>query len=113
LTRTKLPERREALTISIIHPGTENHIRPVTYDISMGFPNGIPQRNPKEVFISCNKVATALDIAARDIATLISIAMQHGAMVDELAAAMTRGDHGEPQGVAGAVLDAVIQEMAA
>jgi hypothetical protein len=113
LTRTKLPPRREALTISITHPGTENHIRPTIYDISMGFPNGAAARDPREVFINCNKVTTALDIAARDIGKLISLAMQHGAMVDELAAAMTRDPNGLPQGVAGAVLDAVIQEMAA
>lgn len=109
MTRERLPNRRESLTFKVPHPGTEFSISPIFYDVSLGYPPG--GNAPKEVFVSCNKVTTALDVAGRDCATLISIALQHGATVQELAGAMTRGDKGEPQGVAGAVLDAVIGEM--
>lgn len=108
MTREKLPNRREALNFKVMHPGTEDLHKPTWYDVALGFPPG--SAVPKEVFISCNKVTTALDTAGRDIATLISIGLQHGAAVSELAAAMTRDDVGKPQGVAGAVLDAVMAE---
>ncbi|HEY5798303.1 MAG TPA: hypothetical protein VIU82_25155 [Bosea sp. (in: a-proteobacteria)] len=109
MTREKLPNRREALNFKVVHPGTEFHQKPTWYDVALGFPPD--SAAPKEVFISCNKVTTALDTAGRDIATLISIALQYGASVKELSSAMTRDDAGKPQGVAGAVLDAVIAEM--
>jgi len=108
MTREKLPDRREALNFKVVHPGTEDHHKPTWYDVALGFPPG--GASPKEVFISCNKLTTNLDVAGRDVATLISIALQHGAAVEELAAAMTRDDVGKPQGAAGAVLDAVLAE---
>ena len=108
LTREKLPNRREALNFKVVHPGTEDHHKPTWYAVALGY--APDSAAPKEVFISCNKLTTALDIAGRDVATLISIGLQHGATVSELAAAMTRDDAGKPQGVAGAVLDAVLAE---
>lgn len=108
MARERLPNRREAMTFVVPHPGTEFHQKPTWYDVALGYAPGSDA--PREVFISCNKVTTALDIAGRDIATLISIALQHGAGIAELAGAMTRDDKGAPQGVAGAVLDAVLGE---
>ena len=99
--RARLKNRRPGLTFTLPHPGD---VSTLVYDVMVGFDGASA---PKEVFISANKPTTAMDVAARDTATLISIALQHGATVAELAAAMTRGDKGEPQGVAGAVLDAV------
>jgi hypothetical protein len=103
--RSRLPSRRPGLTFTLphppAHPGAESKL---TYDVMVGFDEAAC---PKEVFITANKLTTAMDIAARDIATLISIALQHGVTIHELAGAMTRGDAGEPQGAAGAVLDAI------
>ncbi len=99
--RSRLKNRRPGLTFTLPHPG---NISVLVYDVMVGFDEA---GTPKEVFISANKPTTAMDVAARDTATLISIALQHGATIAELSAAMTRGDEGEPQGVAGAVLDAV------
>lgn len=98
MTRTRLPNRRPGWTFQIHHPGLPT----VGYDVMYGID---PAGQIKEVFISCQKTTTAMDIAARDIATLVSIALQHGVPIHELASAMTRGDQGEPQGIAGAVLD--------
>lgn len=106
MARERLPARRESLTISVPHPGSWT----VHYDVALGFPDGLASP-PKEIFISCNKLTTALAIAGIEIATLVSIALQHGATLDELAAAMPREEDGAAQGAAGAVLDAVRNEM--
>lgn len=105
MARERLPNRRQGHTFTLPHPGNYSAI---VYDVMVGFEK---PRIPKEVFITCNKVTTAMDVAARDIATLISIALQHGAGVQELASAMTRDDDGAAQGVAGAVLDAIEREV--
>lgn len=98
--RVRLPQRRRGIGFTIPDPHTA-----LSYDVMVGFD---PEGQPKEVFVSCNKVTTAMDIAGRDIGTLISIALQHGVSLAELAAAMTRDDDSSPQGVAGVVLDAMV-----
>lgn len=105
MTRARLPDRRPNLTFEIAHPGDYSVVR---YAVTIGLD---ADRAAKEVFISCNKVTTALDIAGRDIAILASIALQRGASLAELAGSISRDDNGAPQGVAGAVLDAVIAEI--
>ncbi|HEV7323546.1 MAG TPA: hypothetical protein VGN91_00620 [Bosea sp. (in: a-proteobacteria)] len=104
--RQRLPNRRESLVISVAHPGSWT----VHYDVAIGFPSGLASP-PREIFISCNKLTTALATAGTEIATLVSIALQHGATLDELASAMPREENGTPQGAAGAVLDAVVAEL--
>jgi hypothetical protein len=106
--RNRLPDRRRSETFAVQHPG-DLSFKPVQYNVSIGY-DGVG--HPLEVFISCHKLTTSQDIAGRDIAILISMALQHGASIDSLSAAMTRGDQGEPQGVAGAVLD-LLKEKAA
>lgn len=104
MTRVRLPNRRHGLVLTIPHPVTGST---VAYDVTVGFDEG----QPRELFISCNKLTTSLAIAGLEIATLVSIALQHGAGLQELAAALPREENGTPQGAAGAVLDAVISEL--
>ena len=106
MTRERLPNRREGIVISVPHPGSWT----VHYDVTIGFMDGLSSP-PREIFISCNKLTTALAVAGIEIATLVSIALQHGASLDELSAAMPREENGDPQGAAGAVLDAVRREV--
>lgn len=103
MNRARLPNRRPALVISVPHPESFT----IHYDVSVGFDEG----RPLEVFIGCNKLTTAMHTAGLEIATLVSIALQRGATLAELAAAMPRDDRNQPQGAAGAVLDAVIAEV--
>jgi hypothetical protein len=102
MTRERLPNRRAALTYTI--PGPDPSMA-FEYDVSVGFQG----EAVREVFVSCHKTTTAMDIAGRDIGTLISIALQYGAEVKELASAMCRDEGGAPQGIAGAVLDSMEQ----
>ncbi|WP_089177122.1 hypothetical protein [Bosea sp. AS-1] len=104
MTRQRLPSRRPSLGIQVDHPG---HFSAVSYAVSIGFHQGFV----REVFISCNKLTTAMHTSGLEVATLISIALQHGASLEELAGAMPREEDGTAQGAAGAVLDAVIQEI--
>lgn len=107
MTRVRLPNRRVGLTIDVPHPGTELHARPTVYSVKVGF----DENEPRELFIGCNKLTTAMHHAGLEIATLVSIALQHGASLHELASSMPREGNGSPQGAAGAVLDAVIAEL--
>lgn len=104
MTRQRLPERRPSLVLNVDHPG---HFSRVSYAVSVGFNQGFV----RELFISCNKLTTAMHTSGLEVATLISIALQHGASLEELAGAMPREEDGTAQGAAGAVLDAVIQEV--
>ena len=103
MPRTRLNNRRPGITFVMDHPGDLSNLE---YKVMAGFDTS---GAVKEVFITANKLTTAMDIAARDTATLISIALQHGVPLAELASAMTRGDQGEPQGVAGAALDKLLK----
>ena len=104
MTRSRLPNRRQGYTFTVPHPTPGSAI---IYTVKIGFDQG----HPKEVFISCNKLTTAMHISGLEIATLVSIALQHGASLEELAAAMPRENNSDPQGAAGAVLDAIIKEL--
>lgn len=104
MSRIRLPARRAGYTFEVRHPGSFT----IVYTVKIGFDE---EGQPKEIFLSCNKLTTALHIAGIEIATLVSIALQHGASLETLAAAMPREDDNRPQGAAGAVLDAVIEEL--
>ena len=61
---------------------------------------------------SPEKRDSASDHDGRDIAILISFALQHGAQPDDLARAMTRDAEGRAQGLAGILLDATLAMLA-
>ena len=103
MTRQPLPKRRE--NRSFVLQTSDN----LTYTITTGY-DGKADTQPREVFIDCNKLTTDMDTAGRDIAVLISIALQYGATVSELAKSISRDEDGDPRGIAGAVLDAILAE---
>jgi hypothetical protein len=99
--RQKLPARRGATTIEIQHEGA-----PITITIGEHDDGRLG-----EVFVhlSNRRHSTPLEALARDAAILISIALQYGAPIEVLRAAVTRdtaeGDYGAPSSIVGAVLD--------
>jgi hypothetical protein len=58
-----------------------------------------------EVFLNADKVGTAIETTARDAAILASMALQHGATLDELRKALTRNSDGSASGALGELLD--------
>ncbi|WP_442755873.1 hypothetical protein ACNHKD_04245 [Methylocystis sp. JAN1] len=98
MIRRRLPNRRASETIGF-------EFRGAPYAVTFSrFEDG----DLGEVFIDCqSKGATPLDCDAKDVAVALSLALQHGAPIAEIRAALTREANGQPVGVAGAVLDLI------
>lgn len=95
--RARLPNRRMQEVFDLVH---DNH----------EFTVGVGRREDgslAEVFISCHKLTTPMDILGRDAATIISIATQYGVPLEEIRGAVCRTEDGKPQSFVGAVLDAI------
>lgn len=97
MTRTHLPNRRQSETVEFTHEG-HRLTASVSYD---------RQGRPLEVFLSAGKVGTGIEHAARDLAVVTSLALQHGVPLATLQHALTRLDNGKPAGPMGVLLDMV------
>lgn len=110
MSRERLPERRRSVTIDIVHIETNGISQP--YLITLGL---YADGRVGEVFIDSPKNGSTLGLICHDAAVVISIALQHGAPVEELRMSVARhsddilspGEH--PQSVIGSVLDAIDQ----
>lgn len=69
-----------------------------------------PDGRPGEVFVSDIKFGTVAESICHDAAVILSIALQYGAQVDVLAAAMTRDGNGNPHSFLGALADHLAKE---
>ena len=105
-TRLKLPNRRAQVVMTLPHPGLDGG---VLYDVAAGYDPAAPGLRLMEVFITAQKTQSAMGISSHDLGTAISIALQYGAPLAVLAGAMARDEHGNPQGIAGAVLDELVK----
>ena len=63
-------------------------------------------------FLQAGKAGSEVEALARDAAVLASMALQHGATVADLRAAMTRLDEGLPAGPVAHLLDIYATDMA-
>lgn len=96
--RARLPSRRA-------HDVIEVQCGPRTLQVGLGF---FDDGRPAEVFISTPQNTTSdLANAARDIAVLLSLALQYGVPVEAVRGALTRLEDGAPAGILGAVLDGI------
>ena len=94
----RFPNRRETETIEVWWHNQRHHV-------SVGrFPNG----KVGEIFIHGPKSGSDTDSLAYSIGTSLSIALQHGATVEELAKSVARGPRGGPACLVGAVLDCIL-----
>lgn len=101
MSRTVLPNRRRNVSFDL-------RFGEIDYTISTGrYDDG----RLGEVFISSHRAAgSSVANLARDAAVIISIAIQHGVAAETFASAVTRSLDGGPVTIAGAVLDAIIQQ---
>lgn len=97
--RARLPDRRYCETTVFSHNG-------IAYEMSVGF---YADGAIGEVFLEGGKLASAVDIAARDSAIAASIALQHGASIETLRRACLRRPDGLPEGALGAALDCIVR----
>lgn len=104
--REKLPARRSAMIFEFDHvtpPGAVLH-----FVARVGlFPDG----RVGEVFIDGEKLTSTADIEAHDAAIVLSIALQHGATLGEIGAALLREQSGRPHGVLGSMVDELTRHM--
>ena len=98
--REKLPQRRASESFGLVSNG-------IAYSVTIGvYPDG----RIGEVFIGMLKAAgTLADVNARDLAVLISIGLQHGVDLKTMFDATTKTAAGEPEGLAGDVLRALME----
>jgi ribonucleoside-diphosphate reductase alpha chain len=97
MTRTRLPNRRPALTFDF-------EIRGLHYTATIGrFDDG----RVAEVFLSNHKVNSAADVNARDAAIATSIALQGGADFETIRKALCRDSQGRASGPLAAALDII------
>lgn len=105
--REHLPQRRYAEGFDLAFPRFTDKF----YTVTIGCH---PDGRLAEVFINAHtKVGSDGDLAARDVAILISMALQHGATLEGLAHAMTHDANGRAEGLAGIVLVELVKWQAA
>jgi hypothetical protein len=100
MARQRLPNRRGSTSFCFEHRG-------LGYSCSYSrFADG----RIAELFITNHKVASAVDVDARDAAIILSFALQHGADISAIGKALCRDPRGNPSGVMGAALDLLAKE---
>lgn len=114
MARERLPARRVAETIEIEHATNNGPTRVLAITVGR-YDDGRVGEVFVEVPYQQQKFATAL--LGRDVATLISIALQHGASVEELRDAMGHSEVNRmgnlvdlPHTIVGTVLTALARE---
>ncbi|MBU2533297.1 MAG: hypothetical protein KKB37_11190 [Alphaproteobacteria bacterium] len=97
MARDKLPARAPHETIKFVHSFVPYHATVTYYDMT--------GTRPGAIFMSTGKSGEDMQTLMRDNAIIASIALQHGATLDELKAAISRQDDGTPMGPMGTLLD--------
>jgi hypothetical protein len=106
VTRERLPNRRAALIVGFTHITPAGQAFDFTAHVGF-YPDG----RPGEVFVDAEHLSSQTDVEAHDAAIVLSFALQHGASLGKISAALLRGEHGEPHGVMGSLADAIKREI--
>ena len=98
MTRTRLPNRRYAETVTLEHNGSQ-------FMVTIGF---YPDGWPGEVFTHGARSGSQLDGLLSDACIVLSSLMQHGVDPRDLAVSMGRLGSSEPASIIGAVVDHIV-----
>lgn len=110
--RERLPSRRRSETFDIVHEDTSGAKSPYLLTVGLYDDDRIG-----EVFIDSPKNGSTLGLICHDAAVVISIALQHGASIEELRASVARqsdeilSEGLAPQSVIGSVLDEMARKQ--
>jgi hypothetical protein len=97
--RERLPNRRQCESFEFRHNG-----HPFT--LTAGH---YPDNRIGELFISSNRAGSQVEAVARDSAIAVSIALQFGADLQTIRAALTKDHDGQPATLLGAALGAIAE----
>lgn len=100
--RETLPGRRRSDTFKFRFGGQNS-----AYHLTVGY---YPDGRIGELFISTNKIGSAAEAIARDIAILMSLNLQLGGNMQTMRDALTREGDGSASTIAGAVADLLSKE---
>ena len=95
--RERLPNRRSCESREFSHGGFH-------FTLTAGF---YPDSRIAEIFLSSRKPGSPIEAIARDAAVTVSIALQFGADLETIRAALTKDHDGQPATLLGAALDAL------
>jgi hypothetical protein len=95
--RQRLPNRRQCESFEFTHAGLDFTLCAGNY----------PDGRVAEIFLSSHKPGSPIEAIARDAAVTLSIALQFGAGLETIRAALTREHDGGPATLLGAALDAL------
>ena len=98
--RLELPDRRGGENFDFIHRGFR-------YSASVRYPSD-SSVVPAEIFLNSEKIASSNDLVARDAAIVISVALQYGVPLDEMAHALGRDEDGAASSPIGKLLDILL-----
>lgn len=101
-TRKELPSRRGGENFEFEHD-RQKFTASVRYA-------GVTDVSPREVFLNAAKPDSAIDLAARDAAILVSRALQYGIPLAEMARSLSRNADGNASSPIGALLDLLTRE---
>ena len=96
MNRQSLPNRRYSENVDFEHES-------IRYTATVGYSPETHQIT--EMFVTCCKIGSGADSAARDAAIAVSLALQHGADITRLRAAMSRNEDGSASSPIGRMLD--------
>lgn len=100
MSREKLPDRRPGINYKFRWEGHALFLSAGYYeDGRIG-----------EIFLSAGKLTSAMDVASKDLAIAISLALQHGCPVDVLAKCFLHKEDGNPEGIGAAVMQLIMRQ---
>lgn len=107
--RRRLPGRRLCDTVRVVHRTDGSETR---FFVTVGYHPDEPMR-PVEVFYSGGFRAGAdLEVIAQDAAVLVSLLLQHGASVEDVAHSLARRENAMGQDVASSLIGSMVEVLA-
>ena len=98
MSRERLPNRRDSELATLIVGGRE-------YTVAVSFD---PRQRVKELFLDTKKYGSEMSLIVKDIAVVVSVAVQDGSLAKKLARSVARLPNGSPATIVGAALDFMI-----
>lgn len=108
MNRERLPDRRGHEVFDFVF--SRGLHDPVGTRYTAGLGRG-PDGRVSEIFLDCHKLASAMADDARDIAVILSIALQHGVPLAPIRDALSQLESGQPAGLAGRLLREIEARM--